>query len=1020
MDGSYRGDALDWDALDGLKYRCERAAIADLLRKPPLSPAARVAVVADAAQLVRATRLSARRQGMVENFLQEFSLATPEGLALMCLAEALLRTPDRRTRDRLIAEAVGGGDWAGHLGNSASLMVNASTWGLMLTGRLVGQAETDIASLLRRMVGRLGAPVIRAGIMQAMRIMGEQFVLGATIEAALNKAKQDGYLCSFDMLGEGARSAEDAARYEQSYVDALQTVAADGPRTGPEMSHGLSVKLSALSPRYEVVQEARVMDELYPRVLRLARLAATADINMTLDAEETDRLVLSLQLLERLTREPDLAQWRGLGLAVQAYQKRAPQVIEAIAKLARQSGRRLMVRLVKGAYWDTEIKRAQVQGRTDYPVYTTKPATDVSYLACARLLIQSSPELYGQFATHNAHSLAAVHRMASEAGIAVEFQRLHGMGESLYQAASDHFGPLRLRAYAPVGAHKDLLPYLVRRLLENGANTSFVNLLLDEAAPPETVAGDPITAVEDAGAGPHPRLPRPPELYGDRANSFGPDLSIRSVRETLERAVQGFVPLAQSGGVIVSPARVEKIVGYSANADGAAIETAFIKARQAQPGWDESGGPARAQVLEAMADALEENRNGLIALCTLEAGKTYADGIAEVREAADFCRYYAKLARDAFAGPQLLRGPVGERNTLSLHGRGVFVCISPWNFPLAIFTGQIAAALAAGNAVLAKPAEQTPLVAREAVRLFRKAGLAEDLVSLIPGEGRVIGEMLVRHPACSGVAFTGGTDTAARINRILADRKGAIIPFIAETGGLNGMFIDTSAQREQVLDDVIASAFGSAGQRCSALRLLFVPHEIADAMIEGLKGAMDALVVGDPADPKTDIGPVIDADAKAMLEKHLERLQRDAVVLHRLASPSGGYFFGPVLAEIPSAAFLEREVFGPILHIVRYDMKDIDAVARQLAAQGYGLTLGIHSRIEGFADTVRRAVPAGNVYVNRSIIGAVVGVQPFGGEGLSGTGPKAGGPHALLRYATERAISVNTAAQGGDPELMNL
>jgi RHH-type proline utilization regulon transcriptional repressor/proline dehydrogenase/delta 1-pyrroline-5-carboxylate dehydrogenase len=1014
---------LNWDALDDLKYRSEPDTIAMLFQRLSLERSARKDIAATAAGLVRAARQSAHRQGMVENFLQEFSLATNEGLALMCLAEALLRTPDQATRDKLIAEAVGGGDWASHLGNSSSFMVNASTWGLMLTGRLVANGDkADMAGLLRKAVGRLGAPVIRAGIVQAMRIMGEQFVLGATIEDALARAGKHSYLCSFDMLGEGARSAQDAARYEAAYVAALDAIAASarGNNNGPETAHGMSVKLSALSPRYEAAQEDRVMEELYPRLLRLAGQAAAANINLTLDAEESDRLVISLQLLEKLMHEPSLKDWQGLGLAVQAYQKRAPEVVDRIVALAKATGRRLMVRLVKGAYWDTEIKRAQVQGRSDYPVYTTKPATDVSYLTCAQALIAGAPHVYAQFATHNAHTLSAIHHMARDAGVTVEFQRLHGMGEALYNAAREAFGPVRLRAYAPVGAHKDLLPYLVRRLLENGANTSFVNLLLDDATPPEMVAGDPMDALEAAGCGPHPRLPRPPALYGDRANSLGPDLSIRAERERLRAAVAGFTPVNGRGDVVISPQRAGHVLGYVAEAEAGEIDAAFARARAAQPGWDAAGGIARAAVLDAMAAALEDNRDALIALCTLEAGKTYSDGIAEVREAADFCRYYASLARQKFAAPEVLRGPVGERNTLSLHGRGVFVCISPWNFPLAIFTGQIAAALAAGNAVIAKPAEQTPLVAQAAVRLFKQAGLADDLLALTPGQGRTVGEMLVKHPLCAGVAFTGGTDTAGRINRILADRSGPIIPFIAETGGLNGMFMDTSAQREQVIDDVMVSAFGSAGQRCSALRLLFVPREIADDTIEGLKGAMDALVIGDPADSRTDVGPVIDAEALAALERHVQRLEKDAKVLYRLASPPGGSFFAPVLAEIPSADFLEKEVFGPILHIVRYDPDNLDALAAQLAGRGYALTLGIHSRIEGFAEDIRRAVPAGNVYVNRSIIGAVVGVQPFGGEGLSGTGPKAGGPNALSRHAVERALSVNTAAQGGDPELMNL
>ena len=1003
--------SLDWDALDAWKSRDEAEAAADLLARAPLSSDDRAAVRAEAEALVRGARRKARRQGVVEGFLQEFSLGTREGLALMCLAEALLRTPDEDTRDKLIAEKIGQADWASHLGRSDSLFVNASTWGLMLTGRLMDvdeETRRDPQGFMKRLAGRVGEPVIRAAVAQAVRIMGEQFVLGRTIEAALARAKSEGMICSFDMLGEGARTAADAERYERAYAAALQTVGSRSGGAGPERGHGVSVKLSALSPRYEPTQEARVWSELYPRLKRLAVIAARHDLNLTIDAEEADRLVLSLKLLDRLAREPELGDWRGLGLAVQAYQKRAPWVIAELEALARSSGRRLMVRLVKGAYWDSEIKRAQVAGRPGYPVYTTKAATDLSYLVCAKALIAAAPHLFAQFATHNAHSLAAVRRMASNAKVGIEFQRLHGMGEALYAAADDLYDGVTVRAYAPVGGHEDLLPYLVRRLLENGANTSFVHVLLDERTPPEAVIVDPIQVVA-AHPGPHPRIPTPRHLYGEsRLNSEGVDLSIRAERERLVEAISAMAGQA---------------LGPTPDATAAEIEAAFTAARAAQPAWDRARGPARAEVLRAMADALELRRDPLIALLAREAGKTLADAVSEVREAADFCRYYAHLAEDQFAAPELLAGPAGERNSLRLRGRGVFVCISPWNFPLAIFTGQIAAAVAAGNAVLAKPAEQTPLIAAAAVRLYHAVGLDPRLLALLPGRGKTVGAALVQHPGCDGVAFTGGTETAWGINRTLAARAGPIIPFIAETGGLNGMFVDTTALREQVIDDVVISAFGSAGQRCSALRLLFLPRDTADELIEGISGAMDALVLGDPADPATDIGPVIDEEARQALELHLERLRREAKVLHRIEPRpglEGGTFFAPVLAEIPSASFLEKEVFGPILHVVRYDPERLQDAARQLAARRYGLTLGVHSRIEAFAEEVEAMVPAGNVYVNRSMIGAVVGVQPFGGEGLSGTGPKAGGPHSLLRYAVERAVSVNIAAQGGDPTLLNL
>ena len=988
-------DALD--SLDLGKYQDEREAVAALLASQPLSAGQRITVLREATALVAGARVTARRQGLVESFLQEFSLSTPEGLALMGLAGALLRTPDAATRDRLIAEKISAADWAAHLGQSDSLFVNASTWGLMLTGRLIYvSGMADGVGTIRKLATRMGEPVVRAAIGQAIRIMGEQFVLGRTIEDAIARAAKENLLCSFDMLGEGARTEQDAVRYEAAYASAITAIGKVS--TGPEDAHGISVKLSALSPRYEAVQEQRVWDELYPRVLRLAQLAAKADINFALDAEEADRLVLSLKLLDRLAREPSLGGWRGLGLAVQAYQKRGPRVIAALEALAKETGRRLMVRLVKGAYWDSEIKRAQVAGRPGYPVYTTKPATDLSYLVCAKALIAASPHLYAQFATHNAHTLAAVRLMAKD--IRIEHQRLHGMGDALYEAAEKRFGPLSLRTYAPVGAHEDLLPYLVRRLLENGANTSFVHLLLDDDTPPEQVARDPITLVE-MQPGPHPRIPLPRDIYGDRLNSEGVDISIASER-----------------------ARLAKIADTSRQVPDATnrqITDAFAAARAAQHGWDARGGAARATILRAMADALETNRDMLMAIAVSEAGKTWPDAIGEVREAADFCRYYALLAERHFAHPEPLKGPAGETNALALHGRGVFACISPWNFPLAIFTGQVAAALAAGNTVVAKPAEQTPRIAAAAVTLFRQAGLPDDVLHLLPGPGETVGAALVKHPDLAGVAFTGGTDTARAINRALAARDGALIPFIAETGGLNALFVDTTAQREQVIDDVILSAFGSAGQRCSALRLLFVTEETADGLIEGLKGAMDVLTVSGPHHFTTDIGPVIDADAKAALEKHRAHLQASGRILKEI-KPVGSnpLLFAPLMAEIPLSDLPDREVFGPILHVIRYRADDLETAARALAAKGYGLTLGIHSRLESFAARVQALVPAGNIYVNRSIIGAVVGVQPFGGEGLSGNGPKAGGPWSLTRYAVERAVSINIAAQGGDPVLLSL
>ena len=1046
-DGAFSPDTLAaWDGLDAAKYADEAQAAHELLASQPLSAQTRAAVTAEAADLVRAARKSAQRQGVVESFLQEFSLGTREGLALMCLAEALLRTPDDGTRDALIAEKIGSADWASHMGKSDSVFVNASTFGLMLTGKVLDvddEARADMGGYLRRLANKLGEPVIRAAVGRAIRIMGEQFVLGRTIEEALKRARREGYVCSFDMLGEGARTAADAQRYEASYAVAIEAVGRAQNGRGPEHGHGVSVKLSALSPRYDALQEARVWSELYPRLKRLAVIAARHDLNFTIDAEEADRLVLSLKLLDRLAREPDLGDWRGLGLAVQAYQKRAPETVARVAELARRTGRRLMVRLVKGAYWDTEIKKAQVAGRPDYPVWTTKAATDVNYMAAAKAIIDAAPHLYGQFATHNAQSLAAVHRMADEAGVAVEFQRLHGMGEALYAGAQAKYGALTLRAYAPVGGHEDLLPYLVRRLLENGANTSFVHALLDDEVPAERVVFDPVAALE-AHPDRHPKIPSPPGLYGAaRRNSSGRDLSTLDDRDRMLRALSRLDAERIAAGVLIagrgeapglegepvrSPADRTRVVGQvrmpAPEAAARVVDMAVAAGRQAQPAWDAAGGYGRARTLRAMADGLEGEYDRFAALAVREAGKTWPDAIGEVREAVDFLRYYAQQAERLFGPPQVLAGPVAELNTLELRGRGVFAAISPWNFPLAIFTGQVAAALAAGNAVVAKPAEQTPLIAHEAVRLFHRAGLDPRLLSLIPGAGETVGAALVVHPGIDGVAFTGGTDTARAINKALANRDGPIIPLIAETGGLNGMFVDTTALREQVVDDVVVSAFGSAGQRCSALRLLYLPADTADLIIEGLTGAMDALLVGDPADPAVDVGPVIDEEARASLERHLQRLESEARILRRAAvrpqDAERGVFFAPTLAEIPSPGWLEKEVFGPVLHVCRYDPERFDAVADALASKRYGLTLGVHSRIDGFSDRVRVRVPAGNAYVNRTVVGAVVGVQPFGGEGLSGTGPKAGGPYALLRYAVERAVSVNIAAQGGDPALLNL
>lgn len=1040
--------AIDWDGLDDLKFADEREAASHLDALVGLDDQARTRAGEAAVALVERARATKRGGGLMESFLQEFGLSNKEGLALMCLAEALLRVPDPETADDLISEKIGSGQWAEHAWKSDNWLVNASTLGLMLTGSLMeveGEAQQDPGGYFRRLAGRVGEPVIRTATRRAMRILGEQFVLGRTIEAAIKRGrgwKMYGAmrpLFSFDMLGEAARTDADAVRYHQRYLDAIAAVATkrgDGP---VDKVDGVSVKLSALHPRYQAVKETLVMAELYPRVLEQAKAAKAADIGFCLDAEESDRLVIQMKILERLAYEPSLSGWNGLGLAVQAYQKRARGLLERLAELGEAAGRRFMVRLVKGAYWDTEIKFAQMNGQPDFPVWTTKPATDMNYLACARVMLNAPEVIYPQFATHNAHTLCAVRELAREAGDPpYEFQRLHGMGEPLYAAAAETWGEDLgdVRIYAPVGSHEDLLPYLVRRLLENGANTSFVHAFLDDAVPAEEVASGPFAKAATLDR--HPFIAAPPGLYGqERLNAAGLDLTQAGVRARLAQAQDAFdagAPYAcgaivngamktQGGAAISSPVDLDFTVATVCDADGADVAEAFKAAQTAQPGWNARGGPERAAMLRAMADGLEAHTDRLLALMARETGKTLLDGVAEVREAVDFLRYYAVEAETKFSGPVRLPGPAGETNHLELRGRGVFVCISPWNFPLAIFTGQLAAALAAGNTVLAKPAEQSPLIAAEAVKIYQQAGLPAEVLHLLPGDGR-IGAALTGLPDIAGVAFTGSTEVARIINRTLAAKDGPIVPLIAETGGLNGMFVDTSALAEQVIDDAILSAFGSAGQRCSALRVLFLPEETADHLIEGLKGAMDALALGDPSNAFTDIGPVIDADACAMLEAHVAAMDGPAKILHRAPLSEDwagkGRFFAPALIELSDLDQISEEKFGPILHVLRYKRADLPKIAKQLADKHYGLTLGVHSRLDRFFHVVRDAVPAGNVYVNRNITGAVVGVQPFGGEGLSGTGPKAGGPHYVQRFAAERTLTINIAAQGGDPELLSL
>ncbi len=1006
---------------------------------------ARDRVAEKARHLVSTVRARRIGKGGIDAFLHEYALSSQEGIALMCLAEALLRIPDAETVDRLIRDKIGTADWERHLGRSDSVFVNASTWALMLTGRLVkgDVVERDLRGALKRLVSRSGEPVVRQAVTQAMRILGRQFVMGRTIEEALDRAKsaeRQGYRHSYDMLGEAARTAVDARRYFESYREAIAAIGRHADGRDVADAPGISVKLSALHPRYELNQHDRVMKELLPLVLQLAREAKDVGIGFTIDAEESERLDLSLDLVEALATSNDLAGWDGLGLAVQAYQKRALPLVDWLADLSRRSRRRLMVRLVKGAYWDSEIKRSQERGLDGYPVYTRKVATDVSYLACAHRLLADAAAFYPQFATHNAHTVAAVLEMAGNRRD-WEFQRLHGMGEALYD---EIVGRDKLdrpcRVYAPVGSHEDLLAYLVRRLLENGANTSFVNRIVDEKAPIDEIIADPIARLERLPSKPHPNIPVPRDLYGkERRNARGVDLSdplrlaeldaamAEAVRKPRRAApIVGGIEL--SGGdaaeqPALDPADRRHRIGSVVEATPAHVEQALSRADRFTAAWDMTPAAVRAGMLERAADLMEARTAELMALVVREGGRTVPDAMSELREAVDFCRYYALRARADFTAPLDLPGPTGERNRISLHGRGVFACISPWNFPLAIFTGQIAAALAAGNTVVAKPAEQTPLIAVAAVQILHEAGIPADALHLLPGGGKV-GAQLVADRRTAGVAFTGSTETARAINLVLAQREGPIIPLIAETGGQNAMVVDSSALPEQVVADAAFSAFNSAGQRCSALRVLFLQDDIADRVIPMLAGAMEELSVGDPALISTDVGPVIDDAAKEVLERHAARMSREGRLVHQVKLAPGrtehGSFFAPALFEIDRLDRLEREVFGPILHVVRWKSDRLNEVLDAVERTGYGLTLGVHSRIDETVEAVRRRARVGNIYVNRNMIGAVVGVQPFGGEGLSGTGPKAGGPRYLYRFATERTVSIDTTAAGGNASLLSM
>jgi RHH-type proline utilization regulon transcriptional repressor/proline dehydrogenase/delta 1-pyrroline-5-carboxylate dehydrogenase len=968
----------------------EAACLSALADRAPVNRAIRLQAHARATALVEDIRAEGR-PGLMESFLAEYGLSTDEGVALMCLAEALLRVPDAYTMDALIEDKIAPSEWGRHLGHSSSPLVNASTWALMLTGRVLKEDEGDgIAATLHGAIRRLGEPVIRTAVHRAIREMGHQFVLGRTIAEALERGRglaKKGYTFSYDMLGEAAMTDADARAYGEAYASAIRALAAECTTGDIRRNPGISVKLSALHPRYETAQRDRVMRELVPVVRRLARAAAKAGMGFNIDAEEADRLDLSLDVIEAVLRDPDLAGWDGFGVVVQAYGKRAPYVLDWLHALAEGLDRRIMVRLVKGAYWDAEIKKAQVLGLADFPVYTRKAATDVSYLHCARMLLDRTDRIYPQFATHNAHTVAAILEMADDRG-AFEFQRLQGMGEALHARVLAGEGT-RCRIYAPVGTHRDLLAYLVRRLLENGANSSFVNQIVDEDVPADEVAADPFDAL-DAASGRPAAVDHPSAIFGpDRTNSKGWDVrsevdlaeieAARAQWRTHRWTAGPMIAGAVADGVVetvVNPADHGDTVGLLTLATQEDVDSALAAARP----WD-APAAKRADVLRRVADLYEARFGEFFALITREAGKTTLDAVAELREAVDFLRYYAN-------------GAAG----LDRAARGLFACISPWNFPLAIFTGQIAAALAAGNGVLAKPAEATGLTAAMAVRLMHEAGVPPAALQLLPGPGPVVGAALSSDPRIGGLCFTGSTATAQAINRAMAETLAPDAPLIAETGGLNAMIVDSTALPEQAIRDIVASAFQSAGQRCSALRVLYVQEEIEDSLMEMLFGAMDELTVGDPWDFATDIGPVIDARAQAGILEHVAAAAAEGRVMKRLAVPEGGTFVAPTVIRVGGIGDLDREIFGPVLHVATFKADRLDAVVDAINATGYGLTFGMHSRIDDRVEAVTARLKVGNVYINRNQIGAVVGSQPFGGEGLSGTGPKAGGPHYLPRF----------------------
>ncbi len=984
--------------ISAAKFRDEADLVSSMLAELALNAPQCKAIESKAVALVETVRKQKNEHSMLDLFLNEFGLDNDEGVALMCLSEALLRVPDPQTIDALIADKVLAGDWEEHLGGSESMFVNASTWGLMLTGKVIG-FNYPPKDTVTKLVGRLGEPVIRQAVRRSMHILGNEFVLGRTIKEAMNRGKklaEENF--SFDMLGEGARDDQAALSYLEAYKNAILAIASDSAHSG------ISVKLSALHARYQMSQHQRVHKELYPRLLELAELAAQNGVSLSIDAEEVHRLTLSLELFERLANERSLEHYVGLGLVVQAYGKSALPLIDWLKNLAHTRKRKFPVRLVKGAYWDMEIKRAQEQGLADFPVFTRKEHSDLSYILCVEKLL-SAPEAFApQFATHNAHTIAAVMRIAGS-NRNFEFQRLHGMGVLLYKTAKEQFDNFPdVRVYAPVGGHRELLAYLVRRLLENGANSSFVNRFLDADVPANEVVNDPVKQIKNSIHKHHPLIRQPAQMFEGRSNSHGVDYGDRDKLEELEAAVRD-----------ASNDQAEKIPDF----DESAINAAFSSAVIAQKAWSQLGVSGRVEVIHRVADLIQQDRDSLLGLLVDEAKKTLPDAISELREAEDFCRYYAILARQQFAIPQVLPGPTGESNVLHYSGRGIFVCISPWNFPLAIYVGQVVAALVTGNAVIAKPAQQTPQIALAVSKLFTKAGIPVDVYHCLPG-GRELGATLVAHKDVAGVAFTGSTHAAWLINQTLAIKRGAIVPLIAETGGQNTMLVDSTALPEQVTDAVMESAFSSAGQRCSALRVLFLQEDIADAQLKLIRGAMRELNVGDPALACTDVGPIIDEEALLRLQTHIDEMNAAGLRIFQvpLNSKLQGNYLSPTLIELDDVSRLDDEKFGPVLHVIRFPADGFEAALKQIAQLGYGLTVGLHSRIDSRIKLLQKHFLAGNTYVNRNIIGAVVGTQPFGGNGLSGTGPKAGGPNYLHPFVHEHTLSINTMASGGNVDLL--